>query len=467
MKVWQEILAVFLLSLLIRLLWLGEASLWLDEAFSNWMAQKDVADILAFTRSGDIHPPLFYLGLHAWLKIFPSSEWFLRLPQALAGSAAVALLYVLALRLTDRRTARISAALAATSQYLLLFDQECRMYPWVSLAEMLYALALLGLARNSRAAFLLLLLATWMGWSVDYRFALFAAAAGSYFLVRNRNRMTLAALVLAALGTLPLIPWVLQQNGPSGQGNSLRLCHLPISLESLTSLPPALMGAWYLQPPLVVNCLLTVAVVGLVGFYRRGQGLAVCGFLGQWFPVVLYSVLRSSIYSIHSCQSLALPFLLALAGALAQAPRRVGQVLLGAWLILNLGMFYRSHHEPSLAKQNWRILSEQILPMVEPGDLVVVLPAHQAFPLRYYYSSDRLVELNPVDLRSSELVAPLLKARRCWWIFAGDLIVDPGGYSRRWMDEHFAVESAVELVNGPFHEITGGAIQVYLSKPKK
>lgn len=466
MKVWQEILVVFLLALLLRLLWLGEASLWLDEAFSNWMAHKSVADLLQSTRSGDIHPPLFYLGLKAWLKFFPPTEWFLRLPQALAGSLAVALLYLLAARLGDRRTARFAALLAASSHYLLLFDQECRMYPWVSVAEMLYALALLGLGQNQRAFVPLLLVATWLGWSVDYRFALFAAAGGSYFLVRNRNRLTLLGLVLAALGTLPLIPWVLQQNGPSGQGNSLKLCHLPINLDSLSSLLPAFAGTWYLKLPLALNCLLTAVFVAGVLIYRRGQGFAVTAFLGQWLPLVLYSVLRSSIYSVHSCQSLALPFLLAMGSVLAQAPRRLAGALLVLWLTVNLGMFYQTHHEPNLAKQNWRILKEEVLRLVQPADVVVTLPAHQVFPLGYYYTSDRVVLLNPVDLSNPELVAPVLAASRSWWIFAGDRVVDPTGYSRRWLEEHFILDWAVELPNGPFHEITGGAIQVFLARPK-
>ena len=52
-------------------------SLWRDEAFSYFLAKKNVLEII-FLSAKDYSPPLYYLFLHFWIKIFGSSEIALR-----------------------------------------------------------------------------------------------------------------------------------------------------------------------------------------------------------------------------------------------------------------------------------------------------------------------------------------------------------------------------------------------------
>lgn len=52
-------------------------SFWRDEAFSFLLAKKDLLQILYLTAK-DFNPPLYYLLLHFWMKVFGSSEIALR-----------------------------------------------------------------------------------------------------------------------------------------------------------------------------------------------------------------------------------------------------------------------------------------------------------------------------------------------------------------------------------------------------
>ena len=74
MKIWLTLILVLALSL--RLVNLSQ-SFWLDEASQAMMSQKTISNIW-YQRSGDFHPPLFYVLAHYWMQI-NKSESFLRL----------------------------------------------------------------------------------------------------------------------------------------------------------------------------------------------------------------------------------------------------------------------------------------------------------------------------------------------------------------------------------------------------
>lgn len=52
-------------------------SYWRDEAFSVLLASKNLKDILLLTIK-DVHPPLYYLLLHFWIKLFGDAEYVTR-----------------------------------------------------------------------------------------------------------------------------------------------------------------------------------------------------------------------------------------------------------------------------------------------------------------------------------------------------------------------------------------------------
>jgi hypothetical protein len=72
------LLAVTLLGGGLRLGALDAKTVWLDEAFSLWMANHELPALFAWLIRIDHHPPLYYMLLHIWIG------WFWRWPQRTA-----------------------------------------------------------------------------------------------------------------------------------------------------------------------------------------------------------------------------------------------------------------------------------------------------------------------------------------------------------------------------------------------
>lgn len=134
---------ILLLAAALRFFRIGAQSLWADEGNSFAMAQRSLGEI-ATRAAADIHPPLYYWLLSLWTKVFGTSEIAMRSLSALWGLLLVWLVYQIASRLFDKRTALIAALFAAINPFLIAYSQEVRMY------EQLAALAALlfyGLVR--------------------------------------------------------------------------------------------------------------------------------------------------------------------------------------------------------------------------------------------------------------------------------------------------------------------------------
>lgn len=467
-------LFVFLLALLLRLIDLGGPSFWIDEGYSLMIARKPVREIWHLTQSYDIRPPLFYLGLSQWIQWVPTSEFWLRLPQVIAGSLAVTLAFQFGRRLVGNSGGICTAVLTGTSHYLFLFEQECRMYAWVFLAESGYLLALtLLMSKPTWKRSLLLVASAALGSYMDYRFGLLAAIAGSYallFVQPERRKGLVLSLSAGALVCLPLVPWFLHQTGTSGIGSSLVLTHPTINLELLSKQIPALLGAWYLELSTFWNLMLLLAVMPLLLACSRKLpvrvGLLVGSFLGSWLFFLVYSWVRTPVYSLHSAVTLGYPFLLWLAVSIATLPPKPRWLLLTLWVLFNGAMIYRTHTDLTWNKQNWREIASVLQSSVAEQDHVVVVPAYQSYPFFYYWRPKRWVTLNPLDFVDPKIQAALLASQRTWYVLSGEHMVDRGGYVRNWMTQNLEIDLAFEIPNSPFYEICGRGITVYRARPK-
>lgn len=114
----------------IRFYRLGAKSVWLDEAFTWLFTTRayTTPEILLELPANDVHPPLYYLVVDAWVAVAGTSEAALRFPSAVFGVAAVGLLYLLGAKLFDRWAGAVAAAVLCVSTFHVHFSQEARMY---------------------------------------------------------------------------------------------------------------------------------------------------------------------------------------------------------------------------------------------------------------------------------------------------------------------------------------------------
>jgi 4-amino-4-deoxy-L-arabinose transferase-like glycosyltransferase len=126
---------------------LGDKALWNDEAFSFFVAWRDVAHTLAMIRQ-DTQPPLYYLALTFWLRLGHDPAT-LRSLSVLAMTLAVPLVFDAARRLLGMRVALLSALLFAVAPQSVAWAQIARPY---ALQAFCVAVGFWGFARVWTAA---------------------------------------------------------------------------------------------------------------------------------------------------------------------------------------------------------------------------------------------------------------------------------------------------------------------------
>src|SRR4030042_4565194 len=103
------------------------ASLWGDESWAATLAIKPYLQIVQIV-SRDTSPPLFYLLLHTWMKIFGPSEIAIRSLTFLFFLGTVFTAYLIASYFWDKKTGLLAALLTFTNPFLFQYAFEGRMY---------------------------------------------------------------------------------------------------------------------------------------------------------------------------------------------------------------------------------------------------------------------------------------------------------------------------------------------------
>ncbi|NJN81985.1 MAG: phospholipid carrier-dependent glycosyltransferase, partial [Caldilineaceae bacterium] len=125
---------VFALAAALRLHTIGAKEMWLDEAFSVWIADHSLLEGWRWLALIDQHPPLYYALLHGWQRLFGDLQGSVRTLSALSGALAIPFFYGAIRRFFDDNVGLIAALILAISPYHVRYGQETRMYALLTLA---------------------------------------------------------------------------------------------------------------------------------------------------------------------------------------------------------------------------------------------------------------------------------------------------------------------------------------------
>ncbi|MBN9086380.1 MAG: glycosyltransferase family 39 protein [Reyranella sp.] len=159
-------------------------SLWFDELFTAKLLEPWPGTTLFERIATDVHPPLYLLTLGAFTQVAGASDAMLRLPSALAASAAI-VVFVAGMRAVFSLPARLFGAALATGS---LF--------WFSQAQNARSYALCLLIVTGILALALARLRGQRGWRTPALLALMLAGAFTHFYVLH---VGLAVLILLGL----------------------------------------------------------------------------------------------------------------------------------------------------------------------------------------------------------------------------------------------------------------------------
>ena len=382
--------ALVAISLLLRTTELG-IGFWIDEGLSVGIADRPLSEIpLALREDGS--PPLYYMLLHFWLDVVPSSEAGVRSLSLLFSLLAIPAAFWAGRTIWDsQKAAWFAAILFAFNPFLAQYAQEARMYSLVALLAIpattcfLRAYALDTPNRRPWIAGFAVSVAVALythNWPIFLTVSAAVAWAVLWWLADSPRRRELLRDGLLGFGGLfllylPWIPTTLYQAAHTGAP----WADAP-AFDSLLGVPGVLLG----RMPQIV--LLICAGAGLLILARRplgprGRAVLCLAIIAVLTPTLAWLLSQRSPAWANRYLAVALPpFLLLAAGGLAYA-RRLGIV----GLVLVVIMW--AQDAAPVEKSNVRAVANNIAPSLRPGDLIISTQP-ETIPVLHYYLPDGL-----------------------------------------------------------------------------
>jgi hypothetical protein len=416
----------------LRLHRIGAESLWLDEAFSVDLAHSTLSRLFIETAK-DVHPPLYYLALHYWVRIAGDSETAVRLLSAIASVGVIGVLFTLASRLFGYATGLSAALLAAIAPFQIEFAQEARMYALLSLLSLMSLSTFVALVERGRLASFLGYVAATALMLYTHAYGVFVLLAEALALVvivasrapdlRRFAKPCALAQACAVLLFLPWLPVLLRQIFQVQRGFWIPERPPGSILETITLYSGSVPLAWLLS---------ALAAIGLVAVVLRraessGPRRLTLPVLGLWLmcPLIVplaISQISEPIFLPKYTIVASLAFTVLAARAVAIAPGRVGRIGIAA-LIAWASWTPLHEYYGTTRKVAWRDAVAGIDRAARAGDLMFFNQPYAEIPFDYYSRRSDLVKI-PFLKDHDDLTAFTLKSL---------IMLEARGHNRVWL----------------------------------
>lgn len=386
------------------------SALWLDEALTVNIATHPLSQLHGLLRQ-DGAPPLYYVLLHFWMKLFGTSDLGVR-----SLSGVISVLTIPAAWVGGRTFGRQSAwavvVLLASAPFAVYYGSEARMYSLVMLLTVLGFIALTRALRRRTPAnlvavgliiaallytqywaiYLVATLAVWLLWQ--------ARRGQAYPVIRTNARWSFGALVIGCIAFTPWLPTFFFQSRHTGTpwaaaGNFGAIVS---ALTGFTDNQATLSTAGSNQGRLLAILYLVLAFLAIFGIARdrwhieldlhtrpRSRGVAFVVF-GTLVIAVGGGLITKSGYSNRYASVIFVPFLVLVVMGLMtlRDPRaRAGVLAVAAVAGLAVGL-QNVHTQRTQATSVAAVLSAQ----ARPGDIVAYCP-DQLGPAVYRLTASR------------------------------------------------------------------------------
>ena len=122
-------LCILIIGFLLRVYHLGSLRLWGDEMATALRIDRPIGQVIVIRNSCLVpFPPLYYILLHYWAKVFGASEFSLRFPSVVFSMFSIIFIFKLSKELFNQKVGLISALLLSVSLYNIDFSREAKMY---------------------------------------------------------------------------------------------------------------------------------------------------------------------------------------------------------------------------------------------------------------------------------------------------------------------------------------------------
>lgn len=123
-----QVIGLTAAALILRLLFLGSKSFWVDEGATADIVTASWPRLIAIITSSHPTMSVYLVIVHVWTSIAGTSEFALRFPSAIFSTFTIPVLYALGAELFDRRTGAVAAAMMTVNLTAIGYAQEARSY---------------------------------------------------------------------------------------------------------------------------------------------------------------------------------------------------------------------------------------------------------------------------------------------------------------------------------------------------
>lgn len=410
------LLAILLLGLFFRIYDLGKESLWLDEAVSIKYAELNLSQI--FFRQGHT-PPLYYIILHWWIRLFGISEFSVRFPSAIFGFISIFMIYKIGSQLFDMDVGKLSSLLMTFSLFHIQYSQEARTYSLSVLLTLLSIYFFIKLLKKINNRNLI-------GYVLSSILLMYSHIYGLFIIIAQNIYFILLSLLSKEDEKINVKSWLFIQS-------ILILLFMPWTNIFIDQVLKVQKGYWIETPtPSSIfdsfkeyssgSGLLLLIFLMLLSFslisYKRRQGSMERGYFfkslgSNYWKIQLSDTHKVSLLLIWLIIPIILPFIISqfsqsiyftkytivaspafyliiAKGMNKMRSNYVKSLMISIVIVLSsisIGRYYTDIH-----KEQWREVAKHIDMHAGNEDLLLINPSYCMTPFNYYSTNDLLVK---------------------------------------------------------------------------
>jgi mannosyltransferase len=407
----QTLLALTVLAAALRFATLDVQSVWLDESATMILVHRGFSGMLSHLSSSESAPPLYYVLVWTWTKVFGAGALGFRSFSAVAGTLTVPVMYATGRRVSSR-VGLWAAALAAVNPAMYYYSQEARCY---ALLILLSAIAFLAWQRTLQAPDRRRL-ALWAGISIlallTHYFAVFLFLGEAFVLARRLGwRRLMAPAGAVVLVGLALVPLAVSQHGSGQRSEWIEETSLTSRIAETAKL--FLVGVY--GPLEILSALLAgLLSIGALTLLlrcaderarRAARDVAVVAVLAITLPLLGAASHVLDVFDGRNMIAVWVPWAVLLAiGLGASRARRAGSLLGIGLCAVSVAVIVGTNAIPAYQRDDWRGATHALSSAPATGRIVVV-EQNAVMPLSIYMPDVRPVESSTISTREIDVVA--------------------------------------------------------------
>jgi mannosyltransferase len=379
---WWILAGIVLVGALLRFPTAGEQSFWFDEATTWQIVAHGLGHVLHQVSQTESTPPLYYVLLWCWSRVFGLGDAGLRSLSAVFGTATIVVMWAIGRRVASERAGLIAALLTAANPLLVWYSQEARAYALLLLMSAVSLLALVrALSSPSRGRVLAWGASAALALAAHYYAAVVIVPEALWLAVALRRRGVLT-LERISCGVVPILvvggaqlPLMIHQN--NGRASYIaNTGSLPYRVVQLFK--QDLIGEGQPVKGLLTAICAAAVVIGLgllLARGRREERRAALAPLAVGLGGIVVAVIVAKVGTDYFNTRNLLPTwpALMLVVALGLGASRAGRLgALGVAMLVAVGLFcvVTVDANPFYQRQNWRGAARVLGPVTEARAIV-------------------------------------------------------------------------------------------------